>query len=158
MNKIVQPVSVGDLVDVKGFNIKGTVLSLSKIDNKANVLVGNIRLNIDIDRIVLSKINTKEMKRQSGIKSNQPNVEYHTYTPELDLHGLRTEEAIIKLDAFLDKAIRDNMSKVRIIHGIGTGTLLKFVRKRLSENPLAKSFKQESQEHGGAGATLVELA
>ena len=157
MNKIVQPVSVGDLVDVKGFNIKGTVLSLSKTDNKANILVGKIRLNIDIGRIVLSKIDTKE-KSQSGIKPNQPNVEYHTHTPELDLHGLRTDDAIIKLDAFLDKAIRDNMSKVRIIHGIGTGTLLKFVRKHLSENPLAKSFKQESREHGGAGATLVELA
>ena len=79
-------------------------------------------------------------------------------TTELDLRGLRADEALIRVEDFLDKALRDGFSSVRIIHGKGTGALRQAVRDHLTRHPLARSFEPEARERGGNGATLVELA
>ena len=79
-------------------------------------------------------------------------------TTELDLRGLHAEEAIFKVEDFLDKAVRDGFSTVRLIHGKGTGVLRQAVRDYLARQPLARSFEPEARERGGNGATLVELA
>ena len=76
---------------------------------------------------------------------------------ELDLRGLRADEALIQLEEFLDKAVRDGLSSVRIIHGKGTGALRDAIREHLPRHPMAKSFAPEARERGGDGATLVEL-
>ena len=78
-------------------------------------------------------------------------------TVELDLRGTRAEAALIRVEEFLDKALRDGLSTVRIIHGHGTGALRQAVRELLERHPLAKSFAPESPERGGDGATVVEL-
>jgi len=77
---------------------------------------------------------------------------------ELHLRQLTVDEALIKLDKYLDNAFMAGLHKVRVIHGKGTGTLRQVVSDRLSKHPLVKSFRPGAYGEGGDGVTVVELA
>ena len=77
---------------------------------------------------------------------------------ELDLYSLTVEEAISKLDQFLNAAFRAGLYRVRIVHGKGTGVLRQEVSRYLSGHPLVKSYGPADRYHGGIGATQVELS
>jgi DNA mismatch repair protein MutS2 len=76
---------------------------------------------------------------------------------ELDLRGKRADEVEPSLDAYLNDAAQTNISQVRIIHGIATGTVRSIVREFLKTHPLAKSFRPGNREEGGDGVTIVRL-
>ena len=147
-----RPLSVGDSVHVKGLNLHGTVAALDEQDREAEVNVGNVRLRVDIRRL-------SPVQQQKEVEPSDVHLQLGPglSSVELDLRGLRAEKALEQLEGFLDKAILDGMSSVRIIHGKGTGALRQAVRERLSGHPLARTFDPESPEHGGDGATVVEL-
>ena len=73
------------------------------------------------------------------------------------LIGKKTDEAVDLTDKFLDEAFLNGLSEVRIIHGHGTGALRKAVAELLADHPHVARFATAPQEHGGAGATIVEL-
>src|SRR6185436_6546 len=75
----------------------------------------------------------------------------------LDLRGARVEEALETLDRYLDDAALAGMSRVTIIHGLGTGALRDAVRAEAGGNPLVKSVRPGERGEGGDGATIVEL-
>ena len=77
---------------------------------------------------------------------------------ELDLHRLTVNEALTRLDQFLNTAFQTGLYRVRIVHGKGTGILRQEVRRYLSRHPLVKSHRPADRYHGGAGATQVELS
>jgi DNA-nicking Smr family endonuclease len=77
---------------------------------------------------------------------------------ELDLHSHTVEEAIPKIDQFLNEAYRAGLYRVRIIHGKGSGVLRQEVGRYLSGHPLVRSYCQADRFHGGLGATDVELS
>ncbi|MFC1950973.1 Smr/MutS family protein [Chloroflexota bacterium] len=76
---------------------------------------------------------------------------------EIDLHGLQVEEALYRLDLFLDRAVRDALYTVWIIHGKGQGVLRSEVSRHLNGHPLVKSYELADHSHGGPGVTRVEL-
>ena len=76
---------------------------------------------------------------------------------ELDLRGLRADEALDALDNYLDTAYLSGMPYVRIIHGKGTGKLRQVVRKALSQHPQVKSFEAGGDKEGGEGVTVVKF-
>ena len=78
--------------------------------------------------------------------------------PEINLLGLRVREALPRLEVFLDQAILNNQSSVRIVHGMGTGALRRAVRAYLADSPYCASFNEAPRNEGGGGATVVELA
>ncbi|MCC5875303.1 MAG: Smr/MutS family protein [Candidatus Sumerlaeia bacterium] len=78
-------------------------------------------------------------------------------TMELDLHGHRVEEALEKLDRFLDKALLSDYPWVRICHGTGTGRLYRAVHEFLKKHPSVKKYRFGTPEEGGGGMTIVEL-
>lgn len=78
--------------------------------------------------------------------------------PELDLHALTVDEALFRLDDFLDDAFLGGLHEVRIVHGKGTGALRQAVRARLKGHTLVKRFRPGEYGEGGAGVTVVELA
>ncbi len=82
----------------------------------------------------------------------QPNLN------EVHLRHLTVDEALIKLDKYLNDAFMAGLFQVRIIHGKGTGTLRQVVREYLSKHPLVKSFRPGQYGEGGAGVTMVELS
>ncbi|MFH1483440.1 MAG: Smr/MutS family protein [Chloroflexota bacterium] len=77
--------------------------------------------------------------------------------PEVDLHSLRADEALIRLDLFLNEAFVSGSPWVRVIHGEGTGALRQAVQGMLRHHPLVKSFRSGVVGEGGAGVTLAEL-
>ena len=77
---------------------------------------------------------------------------------ELDLRGIRVEEALERVDAFLDRALLEGVSQVRIIHGKGTGALRQALREHLSRHSMVAFHEPEEDAIGGDGATLVTLA
>ena len=77
---------------------------------------------------------------------------------ELHLRRLNVDEALIRLDRYLNDAFIAGLPAVRLIHDKGTGTLRQAVREELKAHPLVKSFRPAELEEGGDGATIVELA
>ncbi|TRZ93484.1 MAG: hypothetical protein D4R82_05025 [Dehalococcoidia bacterium] len=77
---------------------------------------------------------------------------------ELRIRRLRVDEALPKLDHYLNAAFMAGLPSVRIIHGKGTGVLRQIVHEVLAEHPLVKSFRPGGYGEGDFGVTIVELA
>ncbi len=146
------PLAVGDAVDIQGLNLRGTVVSLPERGIEAEVGVGNVRLRVEVGRLV--PVEREAEAPSTGVRAR---LGPRLSSTELDLRGLRAEEALSRLEEFLDNAVRDGLSSVRIIHGRGTGVLRQVVRDHLTRHPLARSYTPEVRERGGNGATAVEL-
>ena len=80
------------------------------------------------------------------------------FKEELDLHRLTVDEAIPRLDEFLHTAFRAGYYRVWIVHGKGSGILRQAVGRYLSKHPLVRSYRSADSQHGGVGATQVELS
>ena len=91
-----------------------------------------------------------------------PKNKYHANTTpginEVHLRRLTIDEALLKLDQYLNDAFMAGLYQVKVIHGKGTGTLRQVVREQLSSHPLVKSYRPADYGEGGAGVTIVELA
>ena len=74
------------------------------------------------------------------------------------LRHLTVDEALLKLEQYLNDAFMDGFYQVRVVHGKGTGTLRRVVRERLSTHPLVKSYRPGGYGEGGAGVTIAQLA
>jgi len=119
---------------------------------------------IETDEGMKLRVPLSELKR-SGPPPKSPrrkSVEVKTERPQkasvkLDLHGLRAEEAIERLDKFLSDALLSGFDEVLIYHGIGTGKLAYAVRQFLKTHPSVQSFGDAPQHMGGFGATVVSL-
>jgi DNA mismatch repair protein MutS2 len=77
---------------------------------------------------------------------------------EIHLRRLTVDEALLRLDRYLNDAFVAGLPAVRVIHGKGTGTLRYAVRDLLKDHPLVKSFRPAELGEGGSGATVVELS
>ena len=83
---------------------------------------------------------------------------YNNTVNEVHLRQLTVDEALLKLDKYLNDAFMTGLYQVRVIHGKGTGTLRQVVREQLAKHPLVKSYRPGGYGEGGAGVTIVELA
>ena len=77
---------------------------------------------------------------------------------EIHLRGLTVDDALPKLDKYLDDAFMAGLYQVRVVHGKGTGTLRQTVREQLAKHPLVSSYRAGDYGEGGDGVTIVELA
>lgn len=78
-------------------------------------------------------------------------------TGEVYLRQLTVDDALLKLDKYLNDAFMAGLYQVRVIHGKGTGTLRQVIREQLAKHPLVKSYRAGDYGEGGAGVTMVEL-
>ena len=147
-------IGAGDVVEVKGLNVRGTVVAAPEEEDEVEVAVGGVRFMLDPQRLT-------PVDGEDEETSPAPEVSYSLgpmlSTAELNVRGMRVDEALFRVEEFLDKAVRDGMSSVRIVHGKGTGALRQAVRELLSGHPLARSHAPEAPERGGDGATTVSL-
>jgi len=157
-NPIPTTIEKGVLVEVRGLGATGTVQGVDAETGEADVLMGNVRLRLELSRLVP----TAQPPIDAGAKPQVPTVSASLGpalgTTELDLRGMRAEAAQLEVDVFLDRAIRDGLSSVRIIHGRATGVLRQVVREQLERHALVKDYAPEDRDRGGNGATRVELA
>ena len=95
------------------------------------------------------------------LKSASTHKEYTNITPvknEIRLRHLTVDEALLKLDQYLNDAFMAGLYQVKVIHGKGTGTLRQAVSQRLARHPLVNSYRAGDYGEGGEGVTIVELA
>jgi DNA mismatch repair protein MutS2 len=145
--------AVGDPVAVRGSNTPGVVRSISDTDGQVEILVGNVVLRVSED-LLITIDSSQGDKRQLNIGYNfGPTI----LSEELDVRGMSVADALTTTEDFLDKAFRDGLTSVRIIHGKGTGALRKSIRTLFEHHPLVDHFAPEMTDKGGEGVTVVEL-
>lgn len=154
------PISVGDNVKIKGQNSIGTVIDIN--EKKASVTFGMIKTTVTVDRLERAKImpQAKEPTKTSFISSQTQDNVYEkklSFKQDIDVRGMRGDEAIQAVTYFIDDAILLGISRVRILHGTGTGILRTLIRDYLKTVPGVVHFQDEHVQFGGAGITVVDL-
>ncbi|MCK5761933.1 MAG: Smr/MutS family protein, partial [Candidatus Izimaplasma sp.] len=128
---------------------------LLKKQKKNNWLIkmGALTSQFAEDQIEFIKRPNKAIQKPNKIKSNiKKNIK-----PELDLRGMRYEEAEMALDKYIDDCLIVNIPFVTIIHGYGTLTLRKLVKTYLDKNPHVSSHRDGEGGEGGTGVTVVHF-
>ncbi len=144
--------NIGDIVKLKGKHTKGEIISIR--ENKANVNFNGIKMWVRLSD--LEKVDEKAPKKKE-IKFNIKKTRATNLKPEINLIGLTREEAIKKLSDFLDKAMLEGFSTVRIIHGYGSGILRKAVREYLDTLPYRVRYEDAPYSEGGMGVTVAHF-
>ena len=96
-------------------------------------------------------------KQAVARKAARPAAEEAAVSRELNIIGLRVDDALPELERFLNQVSLEGIGEVRIIHGKGTGALMRAVREYLADHPLVRDFRKGEPYEGGDGATVVEL-
>ncbi len=148
----------GDIVHLKGQNVPGKVLEVK--GGKITVAFGSIKSTVTPDKLEKSKAaKIKDLPDKSlGLKISE---DVHriglNFKQEIDLRGLRGDEALQQVMYYIDEAVVVGVSSVRLLHGTGTGALRTLIRNYLGTVPEVKSFRDEHVQLGGAGITVVEF-
>jgi DNA mismatch repair protein MutS2 len=164
-----KPIAIGDTVRIKGLTSIGEVEST---DGKmAVVIFGGMRTKMRADRLEhVEKPKTQQTKseeRNSNIAGSYGQVSRDTrevidsrklnFRQDIDVRGMRGDEAINAVMYFIDDAILVGMPRVRILHGTGTGVLRQMIRQYLATVPNVSHYRDEHVQFGGAGITVVDL-
>ena len=149
----IEEIKEGDVVFVKSIGYDAQVLKIDRKHNHLKVKIGSKDIEVQISDISCSKGRYPE----TGIKDHIVQSEEETISVQLNVVGLRVDEAISKLEPFLNHASMSNLNEITIIHGVGTGILLKAVRNYLKEHPLVKGFRKGELSEGGNGVTIIKV-
>ncbi len=149
----------GDTVRIKGQSTVGTIDS---IDGKmAIVIFGEMRTKLRKERLEhASKPAVQEARvytsvtRQTREAINEKKL---NFKQDIDVRGMRGDEAVNAVTYFIDDAILVGMARVRILHGTGSGILRQLIRQYLGTIPGVKDFRDEQVQFGGSGITIVDL-
>lgn len=167
------PLKEGDPVRIKGTKSVGT---LEQIDGKmATAVFGGMKTHLRLDRLervsetVKASEEAAEKTKADEIKENlkaynisrmtQQTIDDHrkSFHQDLDVRGMRGDEALNAVKYFIDDAILVGMPRVRILHGKGNGILRQLIRQYLATIPNVTHFQDENVQFGGAGITVVDL-
>jgi DNA mismatch repair protein MutS2 len=145
----------GDKVKLLDTNAAGEVLEVKGDD--VLVAIGNFRLKTDIRNV--DKISNKEARESERKTKSQwtKNYDIKDVSTTLDVRGLMGDEAVQKVDRFLDDSVSAGVKQVEVIHGHGTGALRKRIAAFLKGDPRIKASRFGGEFEGGRGATIVEL-
>ena len=158
-------IAVGNAVRIKGLQSIGKVESIS--GKTAVVIFGDMRTKMAVERLELAESVKKSKMEQQKENLNAYSISRQTretidahrknFRQELDVRGMRGDEALNAVMHFIDDAILTDMSQVRILHGKGDGILRQLIRQYLSTVPNVKHFADEHVQFGGAGITVAEI-
>ena len=143
---------VGDHVKIDSMNREGDISEVLK-NHQVTVLVSGLAIKLKDTDITFLHPKTKVQKVKSGGRPKMKKTGHY----EVNIIGMRYQEAMDTVDKFIDDAIVLGYPSVRIIHGMGTGVLRNGVRKMLKTNKNVKAFRDGVPNEGGLGATVVDL-
>jgi DNA mismatch repair protein MutS2 len=149
----------GMKIRVRGFN---KPVIFRRLDgSSADIEAGPLRMKVAVEEITgieeqLSGIVANAPSKRENITVSSQSTEGGA-TGEINVIGMRVEEATERVDKFLDEASLAHKNRVRIIHGHGTGALRKGLGEFLKSHPLVEGAQFESEEHGGTAITVVSL-
>ena len=156
-----KPLQVGEHVQIAGQNVIGKLLEIQ--GKTAIVAFGQIKSTVALNR--LERVSAGQAKqaeqrmaanRESNATSDIRNRQL-TFKQEIDVRGMRVDEALQAVVYFIDDASMVSASQVRILHGTGTGALRQAIRDYLHQASMVKSYRDEHVQFGGAGITVVEM-
>ena len=157
-------IAVGDTVRIKGLNTIGKVESIS--GKQALVIFGDVKTKMKVEQLEHAE-KTKEEKKKSDhsdlaiqtsrITSSTIEDRKYNFRQDIDVRGMRGDEALDTVLHFIDDAILVGASRVRILHGTGTGVLRQLIRQYLATVPNVSHYRDEHVQFGGAGITVVDL-
>ena len=155
------PITEGCPVRIKGQSSVGEVLEIN--GKNAVVAFGSIKTTVKTERLERSNaVPQKQESAKSSFVSNQTQDSMYekklNFKQDIDVRGMRGDEALQAVTYFVDDAILVGMSRVRILHGTGTGILRTLIRQYLQTIPGVRHFADERIQLGGAGITVVDLA
>ena len=166
LNDANRPLEKGDCVRIKGTNSIGEIEAIQ--GKQVTVIFGGLRSKVKLEQLERTD-KRKEVHQNAADKHAHLAIQTSHMTratmedrrqnfhQDLDVRGMRGDEAIDTVMHFIDDAILIGLSRVRILHGTGTGILRQLIRQYLSTVPNVKKAKDEHVQFGGAGITVVDL-
>ena len=148
----------GMYVRLSGQQTPGEVLSVNR--NSAVVRFGMIKSTVAIGRLRPCDAPKEEVRKVSFLTAETQDQLHNkrlNFKSEIDIRGMRGEEAVQAVGYFLDDAVVCNVHQLRVLHGTGNGILRTLVRQYLSTLPFVKNFHDEHVQFGGAGITVITL-
>lgn len=160
VSKVV-PLATGDNVRIKGQTSVGQILEVN--GKNAVVAFGSIKTTVKLERLERSKAapQKQEATKSTFVSSQTQDNIYEkklNFKQDIDVRGMRGDEALQAITYFVDDAILVGMDRVRILHGTGTGILRTLIRQYLQTVPGIRHFADEHVQFGGSGITVVDLA
>jgi len=154
VSEVTTELEVGDWVRIDDSGSEGEILEITK-SNSLIIALGALRTVVKKSRVskLKSKEKSKAIKRQTGI-SSESIADFH---PEVDVRGMRTEDALQKIELVLDRAVMIGYPSLKIIHGKGDGILRKFIRDYLRKYNHVSRFEDEHADRGGDGITYAYI-
>ena len=150
---------IGDRVHVASLNLDGTVHTLPNQKGELNVTIGIMNYNVNMSdlTIIEEASEMRKLKQKSSGIGKLKMSKTASISPEINLIGMTSDEAIMTLDKYLDDAFLSHVSPVRIVHGKGSGILRNAVHNYLKRQKHVKSFRLGSFGEGDYGVTIVEF-
>ena len=153
-NKVsARPVRPGDTVRIKSMGMKATVVSKSN-DGTLSLRAGIMNVSAKEDEVLLLE---DEAPKQKKAAVSAPAMHSASISPEIDLRGMESIDAVMACERYLDSAVMAKRKTVTVIHGKGTGALRAAVQQMLRKNKAVKSFRLGRYGEGESGVTVVEL-
>ena len=163
------PLKIGDTVRIKGLTSVGTIESIE--GKMATVIFGGMKTKMRAERLEHAEMPkqqaSKQEERNASIAGAYGNASKDTrnvidtrklnFKQDIDVRGMRGDEAINAITYYIDDAILVGVSRVRILHGTGSGILRQLIRQYLATIPNVSHFRDEHVQFGGAGITVVDL-
>ena len=154
------PLAVGDTVVLDGGRTPGTIESIS--GKNAVVVFGQMKTTVKLTRLKHTVLSTGQnqsvkvsyLSSDTSAASRERQLQFST---EIDVRGMRADEAVQAIMYYIDDAIQFNAGRVRILHGTGTGALRQYIRRYLDSVDAVKNYHDEDVRFGGAGITVVEF-
>ena len=152
---------VGDSVKIRGLSTVGKIESMD--GKNATVIFGGMRTKMPASR--LEYVDMAEAKKEDVApvfnvsRETRETIDNRklNFRQDLDVRGMRGDEALNAVMYFIDDACLVGMSRVRILHGKGNGILRQLIRQYLATVPSVTSFRDEHVQFGGAGITVVDI-
>lgn len=150
------PIQVGDWVRILDSGNEAQVLEVAK--NNLILALGELRTVQKRKNVaLLSKKEVKEHQKKSSKKVMKSVGDMSTFSPEIDVRGMRTEAALYEIEKVLDQAVMLGYPNLKIIHGKGDGILRRFIRDYLRKFSPVTRFEDEHHDRGGDGITYAHL-
>ena len=163
-----RPLQKGDTVRIKGLNTIGQIESIQ--GKQVIVIFGDVKTKMKTEQLERAE-GSKEKKEEANLANKYAHLAIQTskmtratmedrkqnFHQDIDVRGMRGDEAVDTVMHFIDDAILIGMSRVRILHGTGTGILRQLIRQYLGTIPNVSHFRDEHVQFGGAGITVVDL-
>ncbi len=155
-----EAIATGDTVRLKGQSAAGTVMEIQ--GKQAVVAFGMIKSTVKVEQ--LEKVSRNQIKKDarkntfiSPDTADRMHEKKLNFKQEIDVRGMRGDEALQAVTYFVDDAIQVGASRIRILHGTGSGALRQLIRDYLHSVPGIRSYHDEHVQLGGTGITVVEL-